>query len=482
MSAKKEMSDQQLFLSLLHEDFPSFLAWAFEVLNPGTPYQQNWHIDAICHQLMRCYRGEIQRLLITMPPRYLKSLTVTIAWAAWVLGKHPELKFLCASYAEKLSLEHAEDFRTLTRHPVYKSVFPGLELADNSPLDMLRFTQQGYRMATSVGAAATGFGCDWLICDDLNRADSTAGGREKAIAFFQKTLMSRFNDKKTGVAIVVAQRTAIDDLPGFLQDAGGWEHLDLPAIAPRTMNIAVSGKLKREFSKGCAIHPEREDLETLARIRQEMGEKDFNAQYLQRPHGIEDMVINTNWFPFVEALDLHRYKYIIFSVDTGFTDSATADYTVIAVFGYRDGKSDLLDVWRSRCTYEPIVVQLDKMIKKYNPSHFIVERSGYGYSLLQNLYERYRDMGGIKPYQARLSKIDRVGHYLEYLRSGAIRFVKDAPYLATLLPELSNFPNAMHDDQVDVLTQYCSYAQVGWGHFSSNRLLPRRDPGRLFSY
>jgi hypothetical protein len=73
---------QQAFNYILRANFECFLQMCFLYLNPGAPYLPNWHIKAIAYQLDRIRRGEITRLIINMPPRYLKSLTVTVAFTA----------------------------------------------------------------------------------------------------------------------------------------------------------------------------------------------------------------------------------------------------------------------------------------------------------------------------------------------------------------------------------------------------------------
>ncbi|MGA7675435.1 MAG: hypothetical protein WCA78_10385 [Rhizomicrobium sp.] len=210
------MTEHDEFHALLREDLHAFVVWAYTVLNPGEmDFQDNWHIHALVYHLMKCYRGEIRRLVITMPPRSLKSQCVSVAFVAWVLGRHPNKKFICASYGEKPSDMLAKQTRALMTHPDYLKAFPETRFADCSPLDMMNTTAHGVRMATSVSGAATGFGCDFVIADDLTKADATSAERAKAASFYQTSLLSRFNKKIKGVAIVVAQRTAVDDLPGF---------------------------------------------------------------------------------------------------------------------------------------------------------------------------------------------------------------------------------------------------------------------------
>lgn len=476
--------EYELFLALMREDFLVFLEWAFLVLNPGVRYQPNWHIELIAYQLMRVLDGEVTRLNINLAPRSLKSITTTIAYPAWRLGHNPSLKILAASYGAALATEHAQNCRTLMTHPDFRRAFPACEIATNAPLEMMRTTARGHRQATSVNAPATGFGCDLLIVDDITKADASAGERATANKFFTSSLLTRCNNKGRDAVLVTSQRTATDDLPGHLYDQGGWEHINLPAIAQQDMLVKLSPTRQHLFKKGDVLHPERESREVLSKIRKEMGDPDFAAQYLQNPSALTGRVMSPEWFPLVEARYRHYYQRVIFSIDTALSDSPTSDYSVISIFGWREGKSDLADLWRKQCTYETLAAQLDRLIKQWAPTNFVIERSGYGFSLISRLSDRLGSTNGIHPFSASISKGERVGRMAHYLAQGHIRFVKDAPYLPSLLNEISGFPGGMHDDQVDTIVQYANSAAQGWDRFSVVDWNWRNQPdsGRLVRY
>jgi hypothetical protein len=84
-----------------------------QILSPGADFLPNWHIDAIAYQLDRVRAGEITRLIINLPQRYLKSLTVSEVFPAFLLGHNPRLKIFGISYDTELSTKHAADFRTI---------------------------------------------------------------------------------------------------------------------------------------------------------------------------------------------------------------------------------------------------------------------------------------------------------------------------------------------------------------------------------
>src|ERR1700680_2686139 len=120
----EDTQDAQLAIdAILRNDFESFLHRSVLYLNPGAPFLPNWHIKAIAYQLDRVRRGEITRLIINMPPRYLKSLTVTVAFTAFLLGHEPWRRIFAISYGDDLSAKHASDFRSIVHAPWFKRAF-----------------------------------------------------------------------------------------------------------------------------------------------------------------------------------------------------------------------------------------------------------------------------------------------------------------------------------------------------------------------
>src|SRR3954454_13526074 len=110
------------------EDFEAFVHRAFCVVTPGQEYAHNWHISAIAYALDKVRRGESKRLIIAMPPRYLKSLCVSIAFPAFLLGHDPSLRIIAASYAESLAVAHSNDFRQLVQSADYRRLFPNTRI------------------------------------------------------------------------------------------------------------------------------------------------------------------------------------------------------------------------------------------------------------------------------------------------------------------------------------------------------------------
>ncbi len=474
--------------AILREDILSFVEFAFLLLNPGMQYMPNWHVQAIAHRLTQCVNGQVTKLLINLPPRYLKSHTVSVAFAAWLLGRNPATKIICVSYGEGLAKPLAEEFERLVRHEVFRQIFPEFVLADHGSAQFLKTTKGGFRMATSVGATGTGLGCDYLIMDDVTKASATANERLDAIEKFQGTWVSRINSKEFGVKIVVGQRTARDDLPGFLIDQGGWDHLSLPAIAWKKESIPIGPGIIFDREVGNVLHAERESPQVLEQLRIELGSANFDAQYQQRPGAPEGAVINPNWFGrYKSARRLSEYYQRVLVVDPANEVSAAADYTACSVFGVRNDATDLLEVVRKKMDFDGLEATVRALIIKHKITHVFVEAEPVGKALGKILGRTYKQgIHGCFP--RKRSKLDRVNLAIPFFKLKKIRLPLNAPWLSTYEGEVFAFPSVIHDDQVDTLAYFAADIVGRLTNYSSLSTEGREGffllgvPRRLVSY
>jgi hypothetical protein len=297
---------RQLLRQAAHDDFQTFLRMVVATVSPGTVYQHNWHLDAIGAYLDACTKGEVKRLIINLPPRMLKSITVSVAWPAWLLGHDPKARIMAASYAQSLSVKHSLDCRLVMESRWYREIFPKTELArDQNEKDKFVTTKRGHRIAVSVGGAATGEGGNILIVDDpINPLQAGQRAlRDAANRWFDHTFLTRLDDKKRGAIIVVMQRLHPEDLSGHLFKKGGWELLALPAISPTSVTITQGAFIKHR-EEGEALHIEREDAAMLAQVKRELGSANFNAQYQQAPLGEDAQLVQLIWFKRFELTKL----------------------------------------------------------------------------------------------------------------------------------------------------------------------------------
>jgi hypothetical protein len=110
-----------------------FFVWkAFGTLHPGQAFIPAWHVEAMCYALQRVAEGHCRRLLITVPPRHLKSICTAVGLVAWLLGQDPSQRILVASYGAELATKHARDFRTVVEADWYRRLFPGMRIDPRS--------------------------------------------------------------------------------------------------------------------------------------------------------------------------------------------------------------------------------------------------------------------------------------------------------------------------------------------------------------
>jgi hypothetical protein len=228
--------------AVLRTDLAAFVRKVFATVSPGARYLSNWHIRAICHELEKVMRGETKRLIITMPPRYLKSISASVAFPAWVLGHDPTRQIVCVSYAQELSTKLSNDCRAVMNSEWYGAVFPGTKIdpSKNTEAEFIT-TERGMRLSTSVGGVLTGRGGDIIIVDDPTKPSDGLSevARARTIEWYGGTLISRLNDKERGAIVVVMQRLHQGDLVGHLLEEQGWHHLNLPAIAELEQHIEI---------------------------------------------------------------------------------------------------------------------------------------------------------------------------------------------------------------------------------------------------
>ena len=214
--------------AILRTDFHAFVQKVFETVSPNATYLDNWHIKLICSEISDMLTGKNRRLIINIPPRYMKSIICSVALPAFILGHNPKATVICVSYSDDLSLKFANDCRNVMESDWYKDMFPGTRISKSrrSVADF-ETTKNGGRLSTSVGGTLTGRGADFIVIDDpIKPTDATSDIiREKVNQWFQTTLCSRLNDKKLGCILLIMQRLHENDMTGFLLNSDmGFKH------------------------------------------------------------------------------------------------------------------------------------------------------------------------------------------------------------------------------------------------------------------
>ena len=447
--------------ALLAKNLAAFTEFAFGVVRPGIPLKRNWHLDAVTYKLSQVAKGHIRRLGITVPPRTLKSHCASVALPAWFLGHYPWERVVVVSYSDVLSRHHANDFRRVVNHPLYQATFPAMRLDRDTDREIMT-TERGKRIATSIDGTLTGLGGNLIIIDDpIKLGDAMSDAvRERVIEWYRSTLLSRGDDKTATRIVVVMQRVHQNDLVGYLREQGGFEFLNLPAIATRSKTYDLGDGRTYTRQQGELLHPAHESVDTLLELKREMGPIAFSAQYQQAPIPPGGTIIKRKWLTTYDYIGIQPGDRIVISWDIALSEMESADYAACVVLLIRNEVFFILEVVRGRFPFEMLKRKIIDLKKRYHPSTLLIEESPISLGLIQSLREQSINVTTYKP---DTDKRARLIAQTDLFAGGSVRLPQRAGWLEEFVAELLAFPGG-HDDQVDALTQGLAWGRQRWAY------------------
>ena len=450
------MDRRRILEAVLRNDLKSFIIKTFATVDPGQPYLDNWHIDVLADALMAALQRKTRRLIITLPPRSLKSIAASVAFPAWALGRDPSLKIVCASYAAELAAKHARDTRTVMQSAWYARLFPSTRLNPRKTSEEeFATTRGGFRLATSVGGTLTGRGGNLIIIDDPIKAQEALSKtkRDAVGQWFDQTVYSRLDNKRDDVIILVMQRVHPDDLAGRLLDRTGWHQLNLPAIADRDEQFVLPDGRRLGRRKDEVLHPLREPRAALDEARANLGAFAFAAQYQQCPVPETGNLVRWDWFQ--HGAPPRRPDRIVQSWDVAMTTGDASDWSVCTTWAVLGQTYYLLDVCRQRLMFPALKRRVVELAGEFAAETVLIEDVGIGTGLIQQLKADDAVYTiGVAPEG---SKTARLAAQSAVIEAGRVFLPLAAPWLDDLGAELVAFPQGRHDDQVDSLTQFLAW-------------------------
>lgn len=441
--------------ALTAEDF------AFSRLVAYAAYQWPSYMDAPHHRLIARHleaveRGEITRLMITMPPRHGKSMLASEFFPAWYMGRNPDHYVVTATYAQELADDFGRKVKNQIEDGGFQAIFPGVGLADDSK-SAKRFhiegslggyehhlSQRGAFYAVGVGGPLTGRGAHLLLIDDpvKNREDADSEViRKKTKDWYTSTAYTRL--MPGGRIVLIQTRWHEDDLSGWLladHQHEGWVVLDLPAID----------------DNGAALWPEQYPIEALEKIKLAIGPRDWSALYQQRPSPETGDYFKREWLiPVDENLIPHKANMMIYGGSDYAVTADGGDYTVHAVVGVdHTGRMYLLDLWRQQAASDVWVDAFCALVRKWKPVGWAEEtgqiKSGVGPFLVKRMLET-GSYTVREQFPTRGDKAVRAQSIRGRMAMQGLHVPRNAPWLADFVSELMSFPVGVHDDQVDAM-------------------------------
>jgi predicted phage terminase large subunit-like protein len=473
--------------------FRRFVDMMWPVLEPERPLVSGWVLDVLCEHYEAITAGHIRKLLINVPPGCMKSI-LTALWTAWEWGpqKKPHLRYICASYAEGLSLRDNERCRDVVKSPEFQaawgkhcSIDPGKDAKGKFVT-----TQRGWRFATSVNGIGTGERGDRVIFDDPHNIKKVESRRDRdsVIQYFAEVLPTRVNDPETAAFVVIMQRTHEGDVSGHILGMElGYEHLCLPmeyeSNHPYPSRTSVHFVDPRR-EDGELLWPERfsrrhleEDLKPA--LRSISGDYAVAGQLQQRPVPRGGGMFKRSWWRFYETslagrrirptgcvadppVSLpERFDRVVVSVDAAFKAVEKGSRVSILVVGTSGPNRYVLENITDLMEVDETIDALAKfdrdgktlvggVMARWPGAAVIVEDRANGPAIVRTLSLR---VPGVVAVQPEGGKEARANAMEPAVKSGHFFLPDGADWVIDFVDELGSFPAAVHNDQVDALSQ-----------------------------
>jgi predicted phage terminase large subunit-like protein len=463
--------EKSLIKEIHSDSYYEFYKQAYKVILPGEHFSDNWHIKYICDELQeelrRIQRREVRQkdVIINIPFRSSKSLICTVVFNAWCWTQDQSIKLICTSYSASLALEHALACRSLIMSEWYQNLYGDIVILedDQNAAGFYKIKGGGFRKSVGMGGQITGSGADIIIVDDPQNPKMAASEveRKNVKSFYDTTLYSRLNQPELGVRVVVMQRLAEDDLSGHLIATSPEKHKHICMPVQVNMeklekeNISPKSLLKF-YSKEGLFWPDRFTDSVIQDFIKRLGSKEAAGQLYQRPAPMEGNMVKEEWFDIIDPKDIVRDVRdhpMFFIIDTAESEEQqeNGDSTAILTGFKKDNCLYICNIIKVKKAFYELVkfIPVHVMENLYSQySRIKIEPKSSGKSVVSQLRATTQlNVSELPPPTD--SKVVRLSSITPTLESRRVKLVNGA-YLHSFMPNLLMFPNAKHDDDVDV--------------------------------
>lgn len=477
--------------SLLH-----FVRRHWSVLEPRTPLVGGWPLEAICEHLEAITYGGITRLLINVPPGFMKSLTGDVFWPAWEWGPRglADMRYVAFSYTAQLTERDNRRFLSLLQSETYQERWGNdFNLLKQGEV-LVSNDKTGWKLASSVRGVGTGERGNRIILDDPHNVKEAESKlvREETVRWFNESMSNRLNDQEKSAIVVIMQRVNEADVSGeILSKELGYEHLMIPMEfdpgraydADGDKRTTVIGWSDPRNEDGELAWPERFPPHVVEITKRQFGSYAYAAQYQQSPTPRGGGILPRKWWKLwppegeqfrpdgkpVKPLAYPRMEFIVLSIDTALTEKTENDYSACTVWGlWREhqvyARLMLMDAWRVRFQFHPLMEKIIATGRKWKADRLLIEAKQNGISVAQEIVRLCGpEEWGVTPVNVKGDKVARAYSVQHMLENGLI-FAPERRWSDMLLDEMASFPKGAYDDMVDTATQ-------AWRHFRDSGML-----------
>ena len=438
------------------------------------------HIEVISNKLDDLENGHIKRLMVFLPPRSSKSVLCSKLFPAWYIGRNPEHEIMTVSHSDQLASDFGRSVRDIVTTEQFQDIFRGVTLrSDVRAAGKWKTNQNGTYYAAGVRSQIAGRGAHIAILDDvMSEEDSySEAGRRYVKEWYPAGLRTRI--MPNGAILIINTRYHFDDLCGWLlkqqeemseYDTLPWDVVRIPAWLDEEAAELL------DLPEGGSYFPEWKPDEVLAideaEIKASNGSRYWNSLYMQDPTPEEGGLIKKKWIQEWEYEEPPTCEFIIQTYDTAFSTRTTADFSVVQTWGifslYEQNEMGIEDFApnlillgniRGRFEYPELRRTAQMLYSKHKPDVCIIEKKASGQSLIQDMR---RSGLPVKDYTPDRDKVARAYAASPIMEAGRVWIPKNKKWADELIEELTRFPHAAHDDQVDALVMAIHYLKESW--------------------
>jgi predicted phage terminase large subunit-like protein len=438
----------------------SFIAFAFKcyaTINTGRRLKLAPYLKLLAKEFALVAERKTRKLAVAVPPRHGKTTMGSIALPAWIVGHDPAARVMIITYGAELAEDIVPQIRTVMQSDWYKQAFQ--TRLTKKKVDDLVTTDGGRIRAVSIEGATTGKGGDYLILDDVVQIKDHDNIKvlERANQLFDSAIRTRLDNPREGCIVILMHRLHENDLIGHVSQQSGWKQIALPLIAPRSRKYDLGNGKTWHRKTGELLRPGAMTAGQIAELRASRQKPGFETLQQQNPGGADRLHLKPEHFPTFDPAQVPSSELpVVLSIDPGLKGAATNDYSVIQVYSPCEEGHLLRNQWRERARFDDVRSATLKLMAVYRPSVILIEDTGMGPTLLDKIKPQ-RGMEVVKIKQPGEDKIERLRKHRALIRNRLVQLSAGAPWLDDFIAEVTVFPHAGFDDQVDAMTQYLDW-------------------------
>lgn len=481
-----------------------FVRWFWGVLEPNTPLVEGWPLEAICLHLEAVTFGDIQLLLMNVPPGFMKSLLTDVFWPAWEAGPMnlPHLRYVAFAYAAGLTERDNGKFRDLLMSPEYLEMWGQCFTLRKIGETKVTNDHTGSKLATSVGGIGTGERGDRVIVDDPHNVKEGESEliRNETVRWFRESLSNRLNDMEKSAIVVIMQRVHEADVSGtILNGEMGYDHLMIPMEYEEGRHCSTSiGWEDPRTEDGELAWPARFPAHVVASLKNQLGPYAYAAQYQQAPAPRGGGIFKQEWWQLWDPPDgkWPRFEYLVASLDSAFTTKEENDpsgFTVWGLFHDETGQPRvmLVKAWRKHLEMHGETVERGQnettaaYLKRARPlwglvewvaescrfrsgngeiigtvDRLLIEAKASGITAAQEMQRLYGNDGWVTQLEpVKGDKVARAHAVVPSFSQGLV-FAPDREWADLVIDEMKMFPKGRYKDLTDSATQALKHLRV----------------------